>query len=262
MSFSTLINEVSQVASVVRINESWSQGRASFGGVVAALVYESMTLQLSDDRPVRSLHVSFVGPVAVDEPLHLESEVLREGKSVSQILGRGVQNGQTQVSVLGSFGHGRPSTIHVNDKTHVFPENPSEQTPLNFFEGVTPNFTKYFDFRYCTALPFAGCDETVLRGFVRFKSSEEKIGIAQLLALIDAWPPAPLPMLKVLAPASSLNWTVEFIQPMPALAPDEYCQYEAEIVHASNGYGHTRAKIWNSKGELIAISQQTVTIFG
>lgn len=262
MSFTSLINKVSQETSTVEFNKSWSQGRAGFGGLVAALVYEHMAQKLSDDRPVRSLHVSFVGPVAADEPLHLESEMFREGKSVSQILGRGLQNGQTQISILGSFGHARPSTIHVNDKMHIFPEDPSEQTPLNFLEGVTPNFTKYFDFRYCTALPFAGSDETILRGFVRFKSPEEKVGISQLLALIDAWPPAPLPMLKVLAPASSLNWTVEFIHPMPVLAPDEYCQYEAEIVHASHGYGHTRAKIWNRKGELIAISQQTVTIFG
>jgi len=262
MSFSSLINKVSRETSVIEINESWSQGRAGFGGLVAALVYESMALKLNDDRPVRSLHVSFVGPVSADEPLCLESEVLREGKSVSHILGRGIQNGQTQVSVLGSFGHARSSTIQVKDKANIFPENPAEQTPLDFVAGVTPNFTKHFDFRYCTALPFAGSSETVVRGFVRFKSPEEKNGISQLLALIDAWPPAPLPMLKVLAPASSLNWTIEFIQPSPALEPDEYCQYEAEIVHASNGYGHTRAKIWNRKGELIAISQQTVTIFG
>ncbi len=60
----------------------------------------------------------------------------------------------------------------------------------------------------------------------------------------------------------SFNWTIDFIQPEPKLKANEYCQYEADIIHAENGYGFTRAKIWNSAGELIAISQQTVTIFG
>ena len=46
----------------VIIPSSWANGRASFGGLVAALVYEVMRLQVPDDRPLRSLAITFVGP--------------------------------------------------------------------------------------------------------------------------------------------------------------------------------------------------------
>lgn len=85
--------------------------------------------------------------------------------------------------------------------------------------------------------------------------------IAHLIGLIDAWPPATLPLLKTPAMASSLSWTVEFMHPQPSLAPDEYTVYRAELKESSNGYGHSRAQIWNQKGELLALSQQTVTHF-
>ena len=36
----------------------------------------------------------------------------------------------------------------------------------------------------------------------------------------------------------------------------------AEIEHARDGYGHIAAALWSPAGELIAISRQTVTVFG
>ena len=262
MSFKSLIDSIAQGVSSIHLTEEWSQGRASFGGLVAAVVYQAMLKVLDDDRPVRSLQISFVGPVSVNEPLELETEVLRQGKSVSQVLGRGVQNGQTFVTIIGSFGHPRDSMVKVTDPQFIFEEQPESIKAMPFMPGMTPNFTQFFDYRYFTQLPFTGSKETFLKGFVRFKDESLRVDNAGLLALVDAWPPAPLPMLKKIAPASSLNWTIDFIKPTPDLCAGEFCQYQADIIHAENGYGFTRAKIWNSRGELIAISQQTVTIFG
>lgn len=259
MSFSEYLKQAE--SGEVAFDRSWAQGRAGFGGLVAALLYQNMRGLLSDDRPLRSLQIGFVGPVAPEETFQLQSEVLREGKSVTQVQGRGLQAGNVQLSMLAAFGYGRESSISVIKDPVVFSEKPEEQTSLKSLGGMVPSFTRYFDFRYITALPFAGSDNTCMRGFVKFDEAPNKIGIPELIALIDAWPPTPLPMLSEVAPASSLSWSVEFMDPLPVLGPDEYCQYEATIQHAENGYGHTLAKIWNSKGELLAISQQTVTIF-
>ena len=267
MSFSEYLE--SAKSGEVSFDKSWSQGRAGFGGLVAALSYQNMVEQLSDDRPLRSLQVSFVGPVAADETFTLSSTILREGKSVTHVQGVGQQQDQVQLTVLGAFGHSRSSGIQVSQSPVMFEEKPEEQRSLRSLGAMVPAFTQHFDFRYCTALPFEGTEQTRMRGFIRFSPSvlspseqaTSKIGIPELLALIDAWPPTPLPMLKEVAPASSLSWTVEFMHPLPSVEPEEYCQYEASIEHAENGYGHTKAKLWNSKGELIAISQQTVTIF-
>ena len=262
MSFHEYIESINQGATSINIDETWSQGRAVFGGLVAALVYQAMAKEISDGRPVRSLQISFVGPISVDMPLELKTEVLRQGKSVSQLLGRGVQNGQTLVTVVGSFGHSRASSIQVRDDKNQFTRLLESSEKLPFIEGVTPSFTKFFDYRYCTQLPFTGSTNKQLKGFVRFNDDAQTIDNAALLGLVDAWPPAPLPMLKKVAPASSLNWTIDFIGAEPILKAQEFCQYQADIIHAQDGYGFTSAKIWNSEGELIAISQQTVTIFG
>lgn len=259
MLFHSLIQQVEKAPFSIQIPADWSQGRAAFGGAVAALVYEQMQLQVAADLPVRSLQVSFIGPVS-SESFEIESQVLRQGKSVAQVFGQGKQNGQSQVAILGSFGRSRSSSISVAGETTIFPEDPLSIEPMPYVSGVFPEFTRHFDIRFCTGMPFSESEGDTLRGFVRFKDAQE-IGMAEILALVDAWPPAVLPRLKEPAPASSLSWNVEFVQPMPSLTASEFCQYQADIMYADDGYACIRAKVWNSKGELLVTSQQMVVAF-
>jgi acyl-CoA thioesterase len=97
---------------------------------------------------------------------------------------------------------------------------------------------------------------------LRDYDADEPVTEALLLVLGDAWPPALLPYLNKPAPGSSLTWTIEFVQPMPAMRTVDWCRYQAVIEHARDGYGHTAAAMWNPAGELLALSRQTVTVFG
>ncbi len=259
MSFSEYLSHAR--SGVVTFDESWAQGRAGFGGLVAALLYENMRSQIADDKPLRSLQISFVGPVAADTPFELRSQVLRSGKSVDQVQGSGLQDDKVQLSMMAAFGQARESSITVEKEASTFAEDPLAQRSLAGMEKFVPAFTQHFEFRYCTALPFTGSSGKTLRGFLRFAEPPVQIGVPELLALIDAWPPTPLPMLKQFAPASSLTWSIDFVHPMPVLAPDEFCQYEASIHHAGEGYASTSAFIRNAKGQLMAMSHQTVTHF-
>lgn len=107
MQFSELVDAVRKNPLDVTITEDWGQGRASFGGLMVALQYEAMRAQVSSERALRSLAVTFVGPAEPGVPVSFEVEVLREGKAVSQVLGRAVQNGQVVTLVQGSFGGAR-----------------------------------------------------------------------------------------------------------------------------------------------------------
>ena len=258
MSFESFL-ALARDAGECAITSDWMQGRSTFGGLSAALVYESMAQQVPADLLPRCLQIAFVGPVD-DTPLRLQSDILRQGKSVSQVSGRLQQAGETRLVMQGAFGKARESSVRVESPQATFKEEPFAIEPMPYIEGVIPAFTQHFDFRYCTAMPFMGSSDTSLRGFVRFKNGPQNT-LAHLLALIDAWPPATLPLLKQPAPASSLSWTVEFVHPQPKLEAGEFTLYEATIVESHQGYGHTRAKIWNQAGELLAISQQTVTHF-
>lgn len=55
------------------------------------------------DRPVRSLAITFVGQAAPGVPIQFEVEVLREGKAVSQVLGRAMQDGEVVTLVRGQL---------------------------------------------------------------------------------------------------------------------------------------------------------------
>ena len=58
MNFNQLLDAVRANPEAVCVPPSWAQGRAAFGGLMAAMVYEAMRQKISDDRPVRSLAIS------------------------------------------------------------------------------------------------------------------------------------------------------------------------------------------------------------
>ncbi|MNG77712.1 Acyl-CoA thioesterase 2 [compost metagenome] len=263
MNFTQLLEAARQHAEPVSIPASWAQGRAAFGGLMAAMVYEAMRLKLSDDRPVRSLAISFVAPAAPDVPTHFEVEVLREGKAVSTLLGRAVQNGQVVTLVQGNFGAGRPSAVQVPAQP-AFAMKPVEQAPeLPYIKGVTPEFMRHVALRWAVGgLPFSGNSSRQMGGWVRLRDvADEQVSEALLLALVDAWPPSLLPYLKQPAAGSTLTWTIEFMQPTPRLSTQDWCRYCVETEYARDGYGHAAAALWTADGELLALSRQTVTVF-
>ncbi|BCG23734.1 acyl-CoA thioesterase [Pseudomonas tohonis] len=265
MKFSQLIQAVRSNPDEVVVPSAWAQGRASFGGLVAALAYEAMSAKVSEGRPVRSLAITFVGPLEAEVPASFEAEVLREGRAVSQMFCRAVQNGQTVAVVQGSFGASRESAIDVQADPAPVIKPAEECQELPFLRGVTPDFTRFLAMRWgIGSMPFTNNPAREMGGWVRFRGEveDEPAGIAHLLALVDAWPPAVLPHLRSPAPGSSLTWTIEFVQPLPTVGTLDWCLYRAEIDHARDGYGHVSARLWSPSGELVALSRQTVTVFG
>lgn len=264
MTFSEMIQAARANPEAVVVPGLWGQGRAAFGGMAAALVYEAMRAQVPEGRPVRSLAITFVGPLTCDVPVRLEAEVLREGKAVSQVLGRAVQDGLVVTLVQGSFGASRASAVAVSSEAPPPMKPVDECQELPFVKGVLPEFTRFLAMRWGVGgLPFSNTPSRQMGGWVRLRDAqEERVDESHLLALVDAWPPAVLPYLKTPAPGSSLTWTIEFVQPTPDLSTLDWCLYQAEIEHARDGYGHIAAALWSPSGELLAISRQTVTVFG
>lgn len=265
MSFSELVDAVRDNPLSVVIPGEWSQGRACFGGLMAALQFEAMRAQVPADRPVRSLAITFVGPAAADVPIRFEVEVLREGKAVSQVLGRAMQNGQVMTLIQGSFGAPRESMISVQAEPAPSLKPLEDCQELPFIKGMTPEYLRFMDMRWgLGGLPFSNTPSREIGGYVRMRDGDkqERLSEAHLLALVDTWPPALLPHLSKPVPGSSLTWTIEFVQPLPALNTLDWCMYRAVIEHARDGYGHTAAALWTPQGELVAISRQTVTVFG
>ena len=265
MNFSEMIQAAHSSPNELVVPSTWGQGRAVFGGVVAALAFEAMRAKVEPGRPVRSLATTFVGPLEPDVPASFEAELLREGKAVSQVFCRVVQKGQTVALVQGSFGGSRQSVVQMQAEPAPDMKAPEDCYELPFIQGVTPEFTRHLAMRWSIGgLPFSNSRERDMGGWVRFRGAVEREPLteAHLLALVDAWPPATVPHLPSPAPGSTLTWTIEFVQPLAQLDTHDWCKYRARIEHARDGYGHAAAALWTPAGELVALSRQTVVVFG
>lgn len=247
----------------ISVPAEWGQGRATFGGLVGALLYQAMEKRCEPGRELRAMSVSFVGPLTPGEPAKFSAEVLRQGKAVSQMEARAEQPDGVKALAIASFGAGRESAVRVEPEPA--PEAPAlgDCQKLPYIAGVTPEFTRFIDMRWgFGGLPYSNTPERQMGGWMRFKDETGPVTPAHLVALIDAWPPALLPHLKSPAPASSLSWTFEMMQPQPEINTGDWLLYRATIDQAADGYGQTSAGIWTSDGQLVALSRQTVTVFG
>lgn len=245
----------------ITIPAGWTQGRANYGGLVAALLYARMAGVLGAPRTLRSASVSFVGPVATG-PATVTARILREGKSVVQMEAQLLQEGQVQAAMIASFGEPRDSALAVSAPPAPDMPRPEQLPALPYLPGITPEFTQHFDFRWGHGgFPFSGADLPEMGGWMRLKDPREAFDYADLFLLIDAWPPAVLPLLKGPAPGSSLCWTLEPIQVPAGKTAGSWWQYLAQTDFFHDGYGHCNARVWDDEGRLVAISRQTVVVF-
>lgn len=246
----------------IEIQEDWGQGRTTFGGMSAALILGKMIKELDKDQPLRAVNVSFCGPVLVNDPLEISTEVMSSGKSISQITGALHQDGKLRTHLNACFGLERTSSIQLPVEKRTDLGTPGEGRPLPFIKGVTPDFTQNVQLHWVEGdFPFRESNKTRLTGWARLKQTPTSFEDEHLLAIIDAWPPAVLPMLKTPCPTSSVTWNVEFVHARPGLAPDDWVYYECDVVQAEAGYAHTQARVFHPNGDLIALSRQLVTIY-
>ncbi|WP_167360382.1 thioesterase family protein [Pseudomonas anguilliseptica] len=169
------------------IPQNWGQGRATFGGLVAAVMLQRIQIELGIQRPLRSLSLSFVAPVAPGT-LQVQVRLLREGKAATQVQATALQQEQVCAVMLASFGSDRESVVQVEHPDAPTFTAPDQVQAFPFIPGLTPDFTQYFDYRYTLGkMPFMGGQQTEMGGWIRLcEASPAMICPSTLLALMDA----------------------------------------------------------------------------
>lgn len=253
----------------VVIPEGWGQGRATYGGVVAGVLVARVLGAVSLDAALlRSVTVNFVAP-AVAGPGRVTVEVLRRGKSATQVQARFVQSDadsgeSVRAIALCTFGAQRPSSVALDPTTPLDDVPPFDALQgVPFIEGMSPDFIARVDLRPASGQhPFSGASAGDLTGYMRFREPTQEFGLAHLVSLIDAWPPAAGQMLAAPTPMSTMTWTLEFTAPVSD-DPATTWWYEVTTDAAHDGYAHSGARIVDpATGALVAISRQTVALFG
>jgi len=240
---------------------SWTQGRTLYGGLTAAMLLKALESKVDVSKSLRALNIAFSAPTMPDLKFSIQTELLREGKSIAQWQARLIQNGVVCVQVQAVFG--MPVATDLEIHTFLAPDVGVLEN-ARFYPGEgAPGFTQYFEMGQTQGEPpLAGGSSLYLGGYMRFRHQPQKMSVCHLVAAIDVWPPATMMQMKTLKAGSTVNWTMQFPQPLPEMDVKTFLGYQAKIEFSRDGFGITHARIWNAQGELLALSQQTIIVYG
>lgn len=243
------------------IPESWLQGRTAFGGVLAGLLLARLEREVDSSRPLRSALLSFVGPARTG-PVELKAEVLRAGGSTTQAQGWLRQGDALCATCVALFGAARDGQPHLGDaEPATFPE-PATLPELPYLPGITPVFTRHFEYRWAEGQPpFTGAKQAAIGGWIRFRRPPAALNPAALLALLDAWPVPILSAFTAPGPASTVTWHAQLFADAAALDPGSYLSYRGASRDGRDGYVDLQAELRTASGELLVRATQCVAVY-
>lgn len=248
-------------ANIARFGESWSQGRSAFGGLAAAFATNGMSKLLTSPQPLRSLMVSFIGPLPPGDA-NVEAKILRKGKNVTQMSADVSSAGKLCLQAMGVYGNSRAG-ISVPANEEFNPVKREKGIPFGTAHKSMPPFLQYFDgFWVSSALPFSGNPARHLNMWVKHKADMSEHPIEKMVVVADMPPPLILSHFKQPpVPSSSLTWSLEFVIP-PEEVDSEWFYLEFVIDAAANGYTQQSGRIFTEDGRLCALSRQCMVYFG
>lgn len=242
----------------LNIDETWTQGRTVYGGMQGAIAVKAMRQQVGHELPLRSLQITFVGPVEPGEVVATAS-LLRQGKSASHAQAQIIQGGELRLFALGIFAKDRSS-----EAVHNPPMQPtlSPEYGKEMVRDNGPAFVEHFESRVIEGAPlFSGGDGVSAKIYARH-CNDTGCSYEHLIALADIAPPLALVKLTHPAPGSSMNWQLDFVRQPEQVAGTEWFRIDSETVACENGYSWQNTAIWTDKGELVMVGRQCMAVFG
>lgn len=241
------------------VPDDWSQGRSVFGGLQAALLLQAMRAQVPPELPLRTLQVTFMAPVPPGR-VSTRARVLRQGKSTVHVLAE-IFDGEAVLALATAvFGAARDSVVRL--RPEQAPVDDSRALKFPYIPGVTPDFTRHFSVHWLQGKPpYMGNTETLQIVDIDMLD-EGPASESQLLAIADFMPPVALSWLRKPAPGSSMTWMIEVLDHGFTSLPLNGWRVDASLTAAGEGYTSQSCMIWGPGGVPVALSRQSMVIFG
>ena len=243
---------------VVRVSEDWLQGRSLFGGLQAAIGWRAMRAVVPPQFPLRTLQMTFIAPIEHGDVV-AHARVLRAGKNTRHVEVRFGSGDETQAIMMCVFGSARESIVR-REPAAAAPD--SKRVPIPFMPGITPSFMQQFGVTLTGgAGPFSGkpVQSTAFELDLRDRGPLTE---AHLLVLADFVPPVALSWMPKPVPGSSLTWMFELLDPDFAHHPLGGWRVESEMSAARDGYTSQTTTLYAPGGAAIALSRQSMVVFG
>jgi acyl-CoA hydrolase len=237
------------------VPEGWGQGRAVFGGLVAAAAV-NLASGLTD-RPLRTLQLQMLRPL---KPGRVQGrrELLREGRNVTAVRIDLLQDDSVATTAIVTFLVPRDGTTDVA-APEVPDFNRGHHFPIPYMDGLTPEFTQHLEMSFLEGTPpFMGAPEPKTGGFVGYRDKALDDGSTEAtVGLMDAFPSPTMSILSKPAVSSTATWTLHLLAPPePGLHA-----YRYSTLAATGGASTTTGMVWAPSGALAAYTEQTVVTF-
>ena len=247
---------------IAEVGEDWTQGRAIYGGMVAALGNEVMRRGVPAERLLRGLEIVFAAPVLAGV-VRIDTEVLRVGKAVTVASAKMWSESRVAATMTGIYGISRPAQIRLQPHSDDgVPQGRDVAESVIPAGARLPPFLQHFAVKFAEGTrPFTGTPLRTSKAYIRHQESSP-LTESHLVALIDCIPPPLLQMMTTPAPSSSLTWTLEFIRHDFGFAPDAWWRIDTEVKGAADGYSQESSLLLDPEGRPAAFSRQLVAVFG
>ena len=262
MQFSAILASIRgpETELLVTVSEDWLQGRATFGGLVAAVGNEAMRRIVPGDRPLRSLQTTFAGPASAGA-WKLRARVLRAGKAVTLAQCEVIDGEQVVAVQTGVYGMDRESAVLVKPGAVDPPRSVDGINELRYTPEHTPAFVQHFALRFAMgAKPFTST-RSPSKVYIRHRDPSP-LSESHIVALVDCIPTPALSMFKAPAPGSSLVWTLDFFEHDLEFPPDAWWRIDTDIDAATGGYVNQTGLLHDPNGRPVALSRQLFVVFG
>ena len=209
--------------------------------------------------PVRTLQATLIAPTAGE--LEIEAQVLRTGKNATHVEARIRAQGVLCAVLVGVFGTALRSAVAIKPAQDSVVGG--EPIRLPYMPGVTPAFLQHFDARILRgALPFSGMalNEGVYE--VDLLDAAPRATEFSVAAVADFPPPLALAHLKSFAPGSTLTWMLEYLADSFDDVPLTGFRLDVRLRAAQDGYTNQSTTVWSASGRPLALSHQTMLVFG
>lgn len=150
-------------------------------------------------------------------------------------------------SVPGPWGIAVPPRVPSSDEVPRIPGGP----PF-------PLFTRHLDMRPVIGLPLSGGPAESI-GWLGYDVATRP-SAASLLALVDGWYPASLPLLETMPPIGTVSFTAALLADPESVRPDEVVLHHSFLTSASDGYTSEHRRLWSSQGDLLVDNVQTIVV--
>ncbi len=245
-----------------RLDRGWWIIRGPNGGYLAAILTRAMQARVGDpSRHARSLTVHYLRPPA-EGPVTIETEILREGRTLTSIAAHLFQDGKLQATAVAAFAQSReaPTLEHA-----AMPEVlPPEAIPADLSPAPIPMRERFEERWAIGERSEAGGKEALSGGWIRL--AEPRPTDAALMALLaDAWSPAVFCHFgrgTLTAGVPTVDLTVHFREPLPAadVAPGDWLLAVFRTRVARDGFMEEDGEIFTRDGRLLAQARQLAVV--